>query len=77
MGAMMMSYPVKNERLLDIGARDSSTTCTVRVNELLDTEWLRESRSSGRGGGQSYGLERQVEPLVMASEISGLDALHG
>jgi Type IV secretion-system coupling protein DNA-binding domain len=43
----------------------------------IETERLRESRSNTRGGQQSYGLERQVEPLVMASEISGLAALRG
>ena len=32
----------------------------------IEIERLRESRSSARGGQQSYGLERQVEPLVMA-----------
>ena len=37
----------------------------------IEIERLRESRSRGRGGQHSYGLERQVEPLVMASEISG------
>jgi type IV secretory pathway TraG/TraD family ATPase VirD4 len=36
-----------------------------------------ERRSSGRGRQQSYGLERHVEPLVMPSEISGLPALRG
>jgi type IV secretory pathway TraG/TraD family ATPase VirD4 len=43
----------------------------------VEIERLRESRSSGRGSQQSYGLERHVEPLVMASEVSGLPALHG
>jgi type IV secretory pathway TraG/TraD family ATPase VirD4 len=43
----------------------------------IEIERLRESRSHGRGGQQTYGLERQVEPLVMASEISGLPALRG
>ncbi len=43
----------------------------------VEIERLRESRSSGPGKPQSYGLERQVEPLVMASEISGLAALRG
>jgi type IV secretory pathway TraG/TraD family ATPase VirD4 len=43
----------------------------------VEIERLRESRSHGRGGQQTYGLERQVEPLVMASEISGLPALRG
>jgi type IV secretory pathway TraG/TraD family ATPase VirD4 len=43
----------------------------------VEIERLRESRSHGRSGQQTYGLERQVEPLVMASEISGLPALRG
>jgi type IV secretory pathway TraG/TraD family ATPase VirD4 len=47
----------------------------------VEIERLRESRSNGSWGqsGQStsFGLERQVEPLVMASEISGLDPLRG
>jgi hypothetical protein len=43
----------------------------------IETERLRESRSSARRGQQSYGLERQVEPLVMASEITGLASLRG
>jgi type IV secretory pathway TraG/TraD family ATPase VirD4 len=43
----------------------------------IEIERLRESRSHGRGGQHTYGLERQVEPLVMASEISGLPALRG
>ena len=43
----------------------------------IEIERLRESRSQGRGGQLTYGLERQVEPLVMASEISGLPALRG
>lgn len=43
----------------------------------IEIERLRESRSDGRGGQQSYGLERQVEPLVMPSEITGLASLRG
>jgi hypothetical protein len=43
----------------------------------IEIERLRESRSNTRGGQQSYGLERQVEPLVMSSEISVLAPLRG
>jgi hypothetical protein len=47
----------------------------------VEIERLRESRSSGTWGpsrdSTSYGLERQVEPLVMASEISGLEPQRG
>ena len=41
----------------------------------VEIERLAESQSSGRSRERSYGLERQVEPLVMASEISGLPNL--
>jgi hypothetical protein len=43
----------------------------------VEIERMRESRSKGKYGQQSYGLERQVEPLVMPSEISGLPSLRG
>jgi hypothetical protein len=43
----------------------------------IEVERLRESRSEGRRGQHSYGLERHVEPLVMASEVEGLPALRG
>jgi hypothetical protein len=47
----------------------------------VEIERLVESRSSGRWGqpraSTNYGLQRQIEPLVMASEISGLANLCG
>ena len=43
----------------------------------VEIERLRESRSKGKQAQRSYGLERQVEPLVMPSEISGLPSLRG
>jgi hypothetical protein len=47
----------------------------------VEIERLRESRSSGSWGSQrhatNFGLERQVEPLVMDSEIMGLPPFHG
>src|SRR5215813_3889026 len=43
----------------------------------VEIERMRESRSKGQYGQRSFGLERQVEPLVMPSEISGLPSLHG
>ncbi|MHB8756282.1 MAG: type IV secretion system DNA-binding domain-containing protein, partial [Candidatus Acidiferrales bacterium] len=70
-----------------------ATKVFLRTSECRAAEWisktigeveierLRESRSSGQLGRQrnskSYNLERQVEPLVMASEISGLADLRG
>jgi type IV secretory pathway TraG/TraD family ATPase VirD4 len=47
----------------------------------VEIERVRESRSNGSWDqsqhSTSYGLERQVEPLVMASEITGLEPLRG
>lgn len=43
----------------------------------VEIERMRESRSRGKYGQRSFGLERQVEPLVMPSEISGLPSLCG
>jgi type IV secretory pathway TraG/TraD family ATPase VirD4 len=43
----------------------------------VEIERMRESRSNGTYGQRSFGLERQVEPLVMPSEISGLPSLRG
>jgi len=70
-----------------------ATKIFLRTSECRAAEWisktigeveierLREGRSSGHLGQQrntkSYNLERQVEPLVMASEISGLADLCG
>jgi len=43
----------------------------------VEIERMRESRSKGKYGQRTFGLERQVEPLVMPSEISGLPSLRG
>jgi type IV secretory pathway TraG/TraD family ATPase VirD4 len=43
----------------------------------VEIERMRESRSKGQYGQRSFGLERQVEPLVMPSEVSGLPSLRG
>jgi type IV secretory pathway TraG/TraD family ATPase VirD4 len=43
----------------------------------VEIERTRESRSKGKYGQRSFGLERQVEPLVMPSEISGFPSLRG
>jgi len=47
----------------------------------VEIERLRESRSTAHNPrysiSKSFNLERQVEPLVMPSEITGLEPLHG
>jgi hypothetical protein len=71
----MLSQPATKMLL-----RTSEPRAARWVSETLgeiEIDRLRESRSTGRGGQQTYGLERQVEPLVMASEITGLANLRG
>jgi type IV secretory pathway TraG/TraD family ATPase VirD4 len=43
----------------------------------IEIERMRESRSKGKYGQRSFGVERRVEPLVTPSEISGLRSLCG
>ncbi len=43
----------------------------------IEIERLRESHYEGTRAGKNFALDRQTEPLVMPSEISGLDDLRG
>ena len=42
----------------------------------VEIERLRETHFDGSRAGRNFALDRQVEPLVMESEISGLADLH-
>src|SRR6202171_4707705 len=75
----MMSQPATK-----IFLRTSEPRAAKWISDTIgevEIERIRESRSSGhfpqQRNSKSYGLERQVEPRVMASEISGLAPLHG
>ena len=43
----------------------------------VEVERLRETHYEGSRAGKNFALDRQTEPLVMPSEISGLDDLRG
>ena len=43
----------------------------------VEIERLKETRYDGTRRGRNFALDRQIEPLVMASEIEGLPDLHG
>jgi len=43
----------------------------------IEVERLRETHYEGTRAGKNFALDRQTEPLVMPSEISGLDDLRG
>jgi type IV secretory pathway TraG/TraD family ATPase VirD4 len=71
----MLSQPATK-----IFLRTSEPHAAKRISDTIgeiEIERMRESRSKGRYGQRSFGLERQVEPLVMPSEISGLPSLRG
>jgi energy-coupling factor transporter ATP-binding protein EcfA2 len=42
----------------------------------VEIEKLRETHYDGHRAGRNFALDRQTEPLVLPSEISGLDQLH-
>ncbi len=42
----------------------------------MEIERLRETHFDGSRAGRNFALDRQIEPLVMESEISGLPDLH-
>ena len=42
----------------------------------IEIERVRETVSDGKRQGKSFMMDRQIEPLVMSSEIEGLDDLH-
>lgn len=42
----------------------------------IEIERVRETLADGKRQGKSFMMDRQIEPLVMSSEIEGLDDLH-
>ncbi len=42
----------------------------------IEIERVRETVADGKRAGKSFMMDRQIEPLVMSSEIEGLDDLH-
>ena len=43
----------------------------------IEIERLRETHYDGSRAGKNFALDRQTEPLVLPSEVSGLDDLRG
>ena len=43
----------------------------------VEIERLRETHYDGSRAGKNFALDRQTEPLVLPSEVSGLDDLRG
>jgi hypothetical protein len=71
----MLSQPA-TKIFLRTSEPHAATWISETIGEI-EIERMRESRSKGKYGQRSFGLERQVQPLVMPSEISGLPSLRG
>jgi len=71
----MLSQPA-TKIFLRTSEPHAATWISDTIGEV-EIERMRESRSKGTYGQRSFCLERQVEPLVMPSEVSGLPSLRG
>ena len=49
---------------------------SLRQLEKSKIERLKETKFDGSRSGKNFTVDRQIEPLVMGSEISGLDDRH-
>jgi len=70
----MLSQPATK-----IFLRTSEPRAAKWVSEAIgevEIERLRETHFDGTRAGKNFALDRQTEPLVMPSEISGMDDLH-
>lgn len=71
----MLSQPATK-----IFLRTSEPRAAKWVSEAIgevEIERLRETHYDGTRRGRNFALDRQVEPLVLPSEITGLDDMHG
>jgi hypothetical protein len=74
MAEVMLSQPATK-----IYMKTSEPKAAEWISESLgkvEIERLRETKFDGTRSGKNFTLDRQVEPLVMASEIGGLDDRH-
>jgi hypothetical protein len=70
----MLSQPVTS-----VWLKTKEPTAGEWVSKFIgkvEIERLRETHFDGSRAGRNFALDRQVEPLVMESEISGLADLH-
>jgi hypothetical protein len=74
MAEVMLSQP-KTKIFLRITEPKAAEWVSNAIGEV-EIERLRETHSTGLRAGNNFSVERQIEPLVMDSEISGLPDLH-
>jgi len=71
---VMLSQPA-----IKIIAKTAEPAAALWASKLIgnvEIERVRESIAHGKRAGSSFTMDRQIEPLVMDSEIQGLDDLH-
>lgn len=74
MAEVMLSQP-KTKIFLRITEPKAAEWVSNAIGKV-EIERLRETQSTGLRAGNNFSVERQVEPLVMDSEIAGLPDLH-
>jgi len=74
MAEVMLSQP-KTKIFLRITEPKAAEWVSNAIGKV-EIERLRETHSTGLRAGNNFSVERQIEPLVMDSEISGLPDLH-
>jgi hypothetical protein len=74
MAEVMLSQP-KTKIFLRITEPKAAEWVSNAIGKI-EIERLRETHSTGLRAGNNFSVERQIEPLVMDSEISGLPDLH-
>ena len=76
------------DRLAEVMLSQPSTKFVLKTSETAAAKWasgiigeveierVRETVADGKRQGKSFMMDRQIEPLVMGSEIEGLEDLH-
>ena len=71
---VMLSQP-STKVIMKTGEPKAAKWGSELIGEI-EVERVRETVADGKRAGKSFMMDRQIEPLVMASEIEGLEDLH-
>lgn len=73
---VMLSQP-STKFVLKTAEPKAAKWASELIGEIeIEIERVRETVADGKRQGKSFMMDRQIEPLVMSSEIEGLDDLH-
>lgn len=71
---VMLSMPT-TKVIMKTSEPEAALWAAETIGEV-EIERVRETKADGKRAGKSFTLDRQIEPLVMKSEIEGLEDLH-